>query len=178
MNQFSSSSAAATAMFHVPSTSEEEVVCSGSQALVALVNGRFSFRNRSTETAKTSWPKWNSCRAISHTFQPADSFKGWMDLEGVLGDADRHELLSVVASVHHQRASKMLDLGEGHESKLVGPTTTCLHPALTTTVNVNAQASANSTCPYKTSQHRGSSTISACSKKSGESRNSFFIARA
>ncbi|KAF8367616.1 hypothetical protein PRIPAC_85445, partial [Pristionchus pacificus] len=32
------------------------------------------------------------------------------DLEGVLDDADSHELLSVVASAHHQRASKMLDL--------------------------------------------------------------------
>ncbi|KAF8353472.1 hypothetical protein PRIPAC_91471 [Pristionchus pacificus] len=26
--------------------------------------------------------------------------------------------------------------GEGHESKLVGPTTTCLHPAVTTYLNI------------------------------------------
>ncbi|KAF8355103.1 hypothetical protein PRIPAC_96726 [Pristionchus pacificus] len=34
--------------------------------------------------------------------------------------------ITMVAISHQKRA------GEGHESKLVGPTTTCLHPAVTT----------------------------------------------
>ncbi|KAF8366019.1 hypothetical protein PRIPAC_83848 [Pristionchus pacificus] len=36
---------------------------------------------------------------------------------------------------HRQNLQGIMVKGEGHESKLVGPTTTCLHPAVTTVIS-------------------------------------------
>ena len=46
------------------------------------------------------------------------------DLEGVGNDADSHELLSVVAAVHHERVGKTLNDGAlGLAESLLGVTT-------------------------------------------------------